>query len=349
MDSYEPDIESLFAGSAETGFHPARLVITAVDPTLRVACSARLCERRPPQASYRPGTPFDALFREGALRGQVLDALGSVLAGETRTFEFEATRMEGRARVRLHLFPRFHAPESRRGLFVVAHDVTEQDESAVRADAMKDRFAAIFDNAADAIVIADERGVIEEANLAAERLFGWERAHLAGEPLSALMDGPYASTHQRHVERYLATGQSGILNVGPRPLPARHRDGHVLSIEVAVGEARIGGERKFIGAARDVSARLRQEEELRLANRTLEEKVAELEQLGAKLEQVVMQVAVVSLGAGRRGRRSAKIGNRRLSGWQVAKVLGRDVIGTHAQPGMLPDHPQADLPHLESN
>lgn len=281
----DPDIESLFAGVAQTGFRPARLVIAAVDPTLRVVCSARLCEGRPPQASYRPGVAFEVLFREGRLRRQVLDALDAVLAGETRTLEFEVDRGEGQARVRLHLFPRFQAPENRRGLFVIAHDVSDQQEARAHAEAMSDRFEAIFDHAADAMVIADEGGLIEAVNAAGERLFGWSREELKGEPLAVLMDGPYAATHQRQVERYIATGHSGILNVGPRPLPARHRNGEVLSIELAVGEARIAGARRFIGAARDISARLRQDEELRLANRSLEARLAELQQLGARLEE----------------------------------------------------------------
>jgi hypothetical protein len=55
MDVSDSDIESLVPGSAETGFHPARLVNTAVDPTLRAASNASR-ERGPPQASYRSVT-----------------------------------------------------------------------------------------------------------------------------------------------------------------------------------------------------------------------------------------------------------------------------------------------------
>jgi PAS domain S-box-containing protein len=281
----DPDIESLFAGSAETGFQPARMLIAAIDPTLRVTCSSCSFGRGPPRTYIRPGATLETLFRREPLRSRVQAEVPAVIAGDLRTLEFERTGPKGDERIRLHLAPRFHAPESPRGMFILAYDLTERERAAASAEATKERLGAILDHAADAIVVVDESGVVEEINLAAAHLFGWNQAEIAGKPLSVLMDQPYASLHQRYVESYLSTGKSAILNVGPRPLPARRKDGAPLAIELSVGEACIGGARRFIGAARDITERLRQEEELRRVNQTLAEKVTELERLSAELEE----------------------------------------------------------------
>ena len=132
--------------------------------------------------------------------------------------------------------------------------------------AAEDRLNAILDNAADAIFVIDVNGVIENANPAAHALGGWPPGSLVGEPLSVLMSSNDAHTHQVRVARYLETGGSGILNAGPRPLSLTRRDGGRVSIELSVGEATIGGARKFIGVCRDIDERLRVDAALTLAN-----------------------------------------------------------------------------------
>ena len=54
-----------------------------------------------------------------------------------------------------------------------------------RPDASEVR--AIMDSAVDAIVTADERGVIRSFNRAAERLFGFSKQEAVGQPISLLM------------------------------------------------------------------------------------------------------------------------------------------------------------------
>jgi hypothetical protein len=57
-ETADPDTETLFAGSAASGFRPARLLIAAVHLSLRVMCSACLCSGADPKASFRPGVDF---------------------------------------------------------------------------------------------------------------------------------------------------------------------------------------------------------------------------------------------------------------------------------------------------
>ncbi|MDR3508209.1 MAG: ATP-binding protein [Caulobacteraceae bacterium] len=143
--------------------------------------------------------------------------------------------------------------------------------------ALEERLSAILDHVADAIIVANDQGVIESINLAAARLFGWDEASLAGQRLDVLMSGRDQAEHAGYLSRYLETGRAGIVNVGPRTLQARRQDGVMIPIELSVGEAWIDGERKFIGACRDISQRIANEEalsqmvaDLRASNEALE-------------------------------------------------------------------------------
>ena len=114
---------------------------------------------------------------------------------------------------------------------------------------------AIMDSAVDAIVTADERGVIRSFNRAAERLFGFSKQEAVGQPISLLMPEPDRSRHQQYIERYLATGDAHVIGIG-REVEAQRKDGSRVPIYLAVSEFQVDGERRFAGVLHDISADL---------------------------------------------------------------------------------------------
>jgi PAS domain S-box-containing protein len=170
------------------------------------------------------------------------------------------------------------------GVVLTIEDITQRLASRIQLEALEDRLRAILSHAADAVIVIDIEGRIELANAAAEQLSGWTAQELIGSPITVLMDEPFRSSHQVHIERYLEDGSSGILNVGPRPFPLLRRDGGRLPIELSVGEAFIAGDRKFIGVCRDISQRLEKDEALRSANAALRHKISELQAVSQGLE-----------------------------------------------------------------
>jgi PAS domain S-box-containing protein len=166
-----------------------------------------------------------------------------------------------------------------------AAQVGEAKVSDRRRTAIEERLVAILDHAADAIIVTDERGLIENSNLAASRLFGWDAHALRGQRLEVLMGDADGAQHGGRMAAYMATGRSGILNVGPRVLQARRRDGVIIPIELSVGEAFVGGAKKFIGACRDISQRLASEAALTKTVAALNRTVAELQSSAAALQR----------------------------------------------------------------
>jgi two-component system, LuxR family, sensor kinase FixL len=129
------------------------------------------------------------------------------------------------------------------------------------------RIHSILETAVDAIVVIDAQGIIQIANPALERLFGYTSAELVGKSVSMLMPSPDREEHDGHIRRYLETGAKRIIGTG-REVEALHKNGTIFPVSIAVSEMRLDGERSFTGIIHDltrrkqIEARLREQSEL---------------------------------------------------------------------------------------
>lgn len=102
-------------------------------------------------------------------------------------------------------------------------------------------------------VSADEAGVVTAWNPAATRLLGWEPVEIIGRPLTeTLIPAELREAHARGMARYLATGEAAVIG-RPVELPALHRDGHRVDVELTIWPSWVQGERQFYAFLRDTS------------------------------------------------------------------------------------------------
>jgi PAS domain S-box-containing protein len=247
-------------------FDPAFILISGASVTREGAAGPLGCD---------PGASLLKLFSPADAR-KVRPLAKAALAGQPDMLTLTAPLDGGERLVRVSVLPRM-VDGRPCGIVVTLQDVTARRDGIARLQALEDRLQAILTHAADSIVVIDVQGRIEGANVAAEQLTGWTEAELIGRPIHMLMAEPDRSGHAAHIARYLATGVSGILNVGPRLLTLLRKDGVAAPIELSVGEAIIAGQRKFIGVCRDATVRLQRDADLR-------SKIDELEILSAGLE-----------------------------------------------------------------
>lgn len=123
------------------------------------------------------------------------------------------------------------------------------------------RTRAIVRTAADAIITIDDRGIVESANPAAERLFGYRESELIGKNVSLLMPEPFSSEHDRYLKRYAKTGRAKIIGIG-REVAGLKKDGSIFPMGLAVSELRLAGRRMFTGIVHDLTDRRRLEREI---------------------------------------------------------------------------------------
>ena len=113
----------------------------------------------------------------------------------------------------------------------------------------------------EAMVVIDERGVVQSFSSAAERLFGYGPAEIVGQNVRILMPSPYREEHDGYLARYKQTGERRIIGIG-RVVVGQRKDGSTFPMELAVGEMRTGTQHFFTGFIRDLTER--QQTEARL-------------------------------------------------------------------------------------
>jgi len=152
------------------------------------------------------------------------------------------------------------AQNSLRGYAVVTRDITEYRRSLQELQDQKRRLRSIVDTAVDAIIIIDERGIVESFNPAAERMFGYKADEIVGQNVNRLMPQPFAAEHTSYLQRYLRTGQAKIIGIG-REVQGRRKDGSLFPADLAVSEF-YDGRPQFTGIVRDITDRKAMEAEV---------------------------------------------------------------------------------------
>jgi len=120
---------------------------------------------------------------------------------------------------------------------------------------------SILDTVPEAMIVIDERGIMQSFSSAAERLFGCRAAEAIGQNVSTLMPAPYHENHDGYLQRYMNTGERRIIGIG-RVVVGQRKDGSTFPMELAVGEMKSGDQRYFTGFIRDLTER--QQTEARL-------------------------------------------------------------------------------------
>ena len=120
---------------------------------------------------------------------------------------------------------------------------------------------SILDTVPEAMIVVDERGVMQSFSSAAERLFGYRSADALGKNVRALMPNPYRDAHDSYLNRYLTTGERRIIGIG-RVVVGQRKDGTTFPMELAVGEMKSGNRRFFTGFIRDLTERQKTEARL---------------------------------------------------------------------------------------
>ncbi len=129
-------------------------------------------------------------------------------------------------------------------------------ESALRNSEAHIR--AIIETAPDGIITTDEYGKIEMMNPRLGEIFGYAESELFAQNVNVLMPEPYRSHHDDYLQAYRETNNKHVIGT-IREVQGLHKDGTIFPLEIAVNELIIDGQRKFVGAIRDITQRKKTE------------------------------------------------------------------------------------------
>jgi diguanylate cyclase (GGDEF)-like protein/PAS domain S-box-containing protein len=137
--------------------------------------------------------------------------------------------------------------------------------------AARDQLAAVMGSTSDGLIVTGPEGDLQFANAAAEQIFGYPRGGLAGLNIKALMPPEHRGGHDAYMKRFIERQgvASRLVGRGGIELTGQRLDGTRFTIEVAIDAVRSSDELTFVAVVRDVTARRRIEESLRLEKERL--------------------------------------------------------------------------------
>jgi len=122
--------------------------------------------------------------------------------------------------------------------------------------------AAIASTTTDALVAIDQTGTVISWNRAAEVIFGHSAAEMIGQPLDAIIPGRFRDAHDNGLRRVNAGGEHHVIGQAVT-LAGLRKDGAEFPIELTLSTWNSEGRNYYGGIIRDISERVRMEDELR--------------------------------------------------------------------------------------
>jgi PAS domain S-box-containing protein len=180
----------------------------------------------------------------------------------------------------------------------IIRDVSDRTKLIAELTASESRMSAILRSATDAIVCADQLGVITLWNEAAERILGYEPDEVLGQPLTIIIPERFRDAHNAGILR-LSRGEEPRIIGTTVEVWAVRKDGTEVPVELSLSTWLLDGQRYFSGIVRDISMRRWAEERIEAANEELAEKNQQLEALSSKLAKYLSRQVYDSIFEGR--------------------------------------------------
>ena len=125
-----------------------------------------------------------------------------------------------------------------------------------------DHLKAIACSTTDALIAIDESGIVISWNYAAELIFGYTYEEITGQSLHAIIPVRYRQLHDQGLDRVTSGGQHHVLGQAV-DLEGLRKDGSEFPIELTLSVWETKDGKHYGGIIRDVSERVKMEEELR--------------------------------------------------------------------------------------
>ncbi|MDQ2942591.1 MAG: EAL domain-containing protein, partial [Candidatus Dormibacteraeota bacterium] len=145
------------------------------------------------------------------------------------------------------------------GLVAVMNDVgsqigefVERKRAEVALQESEKRMRSVLDNVSDGLATIEQSGIIESANPAVVKLFGYSEDELFGQQAEVLIATTHRSAFVNYLERRL---KLDIPVSGAHETMGKRKNGSLFPLEFVVSSMQIGSRHLFIATLREISER----------------------------------------------------------------------------------------------
>lgn len=147
-------------------------------------------------------------------------------------------------------------------IMLLARDVTERNRAMREVSEREEFLRSIMDTTVDGLITINEMGVIETANPAAERIFGYSKSGLLGEKIANLI--PDARGRRQSDARSVLKSLEAVPGIpAGREVLGLRKEGSTFPLEVSLSDFVLRDRVHYIAVMRDITERKRAEDKLK--------------------------------------------------------------------------------------
>jgi methyl-accepting chemotaxis protein len=144
---------------------------------------------------------------------------------------------------------------------VVLTPANDDSRSRQALDATADYFRQIVEAAPIGFVAINHDGIIQLVNAQVEKLFGYRREELVGQPIETLVPPRFRPNHPGHRTGFFVDPRPRMMGVG-RDLAGLRKDGSEFPIEIGLNSISAHGKTMAVAAVTDITERKRMDAEI---------------------------------------------------------------------------------------
>ena len=150
----------------------------------------------------------------------------------------------------------------------IIRDITAKKKAEEALKKSEEKYQNLLENASDAILVANEDGIIVGVNKSAERMFGYTREQLIEKSVSILLPSQVWEKEKMYMEEFSKTHKLVVGVTSERAMV--RKDGQLITVEPSFSVSKLDGEFLMTVVLRDISERKRVEREIKEARDFLE-------------------------------------------------------------------------------
>jgi PAS domain S-box-containing protein len=161
------------------------------------------------------------------------------------------------------------------GFGKLTRNVTERRGAEEALQRSRNMFEQLFENAPDAVVVVDNRGMIRKVNQQAEELFGYPRQEMLGKRVESLIPERFHKRHLEHRRNYFKDPRVRKMGTGVE-LFGRSRDGREIPLDIMLNPIEVSEGIWSFAVIRDITQQKQNDAKIRELNNELKSQIEQL-------------------------------------------------------------------------